>query len=307
MRNANSVRVLFLGCALFAGSAGAQPVVVAELRVQSASMVERSATVGSPETQKRLESLWVEAAQRNFGFVEWKRAADAPAVRWRLILLVKEEPSRGCLPGRLAMVLSAVDDKGAESVREFPPGTEEFKAACDADWQDAGADAFAAAFALWVGQVPFSPDGKLWIQSALLRKVKLADKIVAEAQHVFLPIKVPRADSESEIYVRFGRDDVEDGYVFVRPHGTQGDRTQVFVTAFSCGATVSGPNLDADRASFGRVWHDQLPAVLAHCQFPSAFMWRYHDDQQGGTFVPSGPGAANLPRGGIATDPDGGR
>jgi len=307
MRHAtSSVPVLFLCGSFLALGVGAQPMVVAELRIEATSVVERSTTVGSPASRQALETLWVEAAQRHFGFVDWRRAADAPGVTRRLVLRLQEETSQGCLPGRLTLALSALDDKGTETTREFPPGAEELKAPCDPDWQDAGATAFADAFALWLGQVPFSPDGKLWIQSALLRKIKLADKLVAEAQHVFLPVKVPRADSESEIYVRFGKE-LEDGYVFVRPHATQGDRTQVFVTAFSCGDTVSSANLDADRAGFGRVWHDQLPALLAHCQFPAAFMWRYHDDQESGSFVPSGPGAAGLPDGGAATSPDGGR
>jgi len=129
---------------------------------------------------------------------------------------------------------------------------------------------------------------------------------VAENQHVFLPVKVRKADSQSEIYVRFGKD-TDDGYVFVRPHGTLGDRTQVFVTAFSCGAMASSTNLEAERNGFGQPWRDQLPLLLAHCQFPAAFMWRYHDDQQSGSFIPPGPGAASLPQGGTASDPDGGR
>lgn len=305
MRIASSFGILLTCGAILAGRAGAQPVVVAELRVTAASLLERSATIGSPAALRGLENLWVDAVRHRFGYVNWKHAAEAPASTPRLILVLSEEPSRGCLPGRLKMTLEI----GNAAASDWNPGAggEELKADCDSDWQEETIDEFAGDFKKWIDFVPFSPNSVEWIEANLLRKVDLVSGIVAADEHLFLPVS-PRslgASGDSLIKVQFGRDPI-DGTLWGRPCPGQGDRTQVMVAAFNCKDIASGTDIRPDQLGTGVVWHPLLQSVLLRCQSPVAFMWHYVADF-GVRVAPPGPGASSLPAGGTVLDPDGGR
>ena len=310
MRHATSLRALVVCSVLLAGRAGAQPVVVAELRVTAPAVLEHAGTIGSPAAVRALQDRWVAEVRRHFGFVTWKRADEAPAGAPRLILTLSEERTQGCQPGRLKLTLSVGGSGGAAALEwSAGEGKSELKGPCDISWQDAPTpDPFAADFQRWIEAVPFSPDGIEWIESALLRNVDLVSGIVSDNQHLFLPVspRALKASGDSLIRVRFGRDPV-DGFLWGRPCPGQGDRTQVLVTAFNCRDTTSSPNFDAERVGTGMVWHPLLQSVLQSCQSPIAVMWHYVADAFTGDFAPPAPGAANLPAGGTALDPDGGR
>ena len=309
MRYATSLRALALCCAFVAGRAGAEPVVVAELRVTAPAVLEHPGTVGSPAAVRGLQDRWVAEVRRHFGFVTWKRADEAPGSP-RLILVLSEERSQGCTPGRLKLTVSVGGSGGATPLEWSPgEGKSDLEAPCKVEWQDAPTpEPLAADFQHWIESVPFSPDGIEWIESKLLRNVDLVSGIVSDNEHLFLPVspRALKASGDSLIRVRFGRDPV-DGFLWGRPCPGLGDRTQVLVTAFNCRDTTSSPNFEAERVGTGTVWHPLLQSVLQRCQSPIAVMWHYVGDAFAGDFAAPAPGAANLPAGGTALEPDGGR